>query len=579
MKQKLFAVLATLALAAVLVLASCAPKTAAAPGQEDLGKPTYGGTLTVLNWFMAINAGEPDSWDPWDAAGPQVIVWSQPLMEQAYEGDIDKYGPKGTGEYGFNNPGWVDEPYYRGNTCESWSWRDDLTLVFKVRKGVYFSGKSINPDVMKRRELTAEDFVYHLKRMKTSPGKGPLFDFVADTVAEDKYTWVVKFKEYYSDWSWWLASAFVQTYPEEVVKAGARDWKNLVGTGPFIFEDYVRGSQATYKKNTDYWGSYTIGGKTYKTPFIDKLVFPVIPDEATQIAALRTAKIDWIQLVKPQYVNSLAESSPDLKKWTWPGGGLAGVDLQCETSKYFKNEAVRRALVIGTDRKDLAEKIIGAGSYDLEPLIKGYPVYVPLEDLSAKTQELFTYDPEKAKKMLADAGFPNGFTITLNYMAGAANEDLASAYAAQWAKIGVTAKLNVLESSVFLRKTYNHDYQDAFLGGATSYPSDTPALSWSGGVYGHEHATSAWKNDEYTNLYNTMAAERDVAKRIAMEKQMVQLLFDGAPAVPGVNGLSFQFAWPWVKNFDGEISAGYCHLMPMVKELWIDQAQKKKLGF
>ncbi len=73
---------------------------------------------------------------------------------------------------------------------------------------------------MKPREFVAGDFVYHLKRMKTSANKGQLWDWVADTTAPDDYTWVVKFKQYYADWSWWLASAFMQIYPKEVVDAG-----------------------------------------------------------------------------------------------------------------------------------------------------------------------------------------------------------------------------------------------------------------------------------------------------------------------------------------------------------------------
>jgi ABC-type transport system substrate-binding protein len=114
-------------------------------------------------------------------------------MEQALEGDILKFGPRGTNEFGFTNPYWVDEPYYKGNTVESWAWTDPLTLVFKVRKGIKYSGKSVNPGVMQAREFVAGDFVYHIKRMQTSPNKGQLWDWIAETTAPDDYTWVVKF--------------------------------------------------------------------------------------------------------------------------------------------------------------------------------------------------------------------------------------------------------------------------------------------------------------------------------------------------------------------------------------------------
>jgi len=137
-------------------------------------------------------------------------------MEEAYEGDLEKYGAQGTGEYLFNSIELTDEAWLRGKTCESWEWRDDLTLVFHVRPGIHFSGKSVNPGVMEPRELVAEDFAYHVNRMKTCQ-IGFLWDFVESTYAEDKYTWVVEFTEYYSDWVWWLGFAFIQIYPEEVV--------------------------------------------------------------------------------------------------------------------------------------------------------------------------------------------------------------------------------------------------------------------------------------------------------------------------------------------------------------------------
>jgi peptide/nickel transport system substrate-binding protein len=549
-------------------------------GDASTGAPTYGGTLTQLHLYN-MSSNEPPDWDPVKAAGPQVITYSQLIMEQALEGDIEKFGPRGNKTYGFTNPSWVDEPFYKGNLVESWTWTDPLTLTFKVRKGIMYSGISANPGVMKAREFVASDFVYHLTRMKTSASKGQLWDWVAETSAPDKYTWVVKFKQYYADWSWWLASAFMQIYPKEVVEApgGASDWKNLVGTGPFTLTEYVRGSHTTYTRNPTYWGRATIGGKEYKLPFIEKLVWPMITDESTQIASLRTGKVDWAYNISPKYADTLTKTSAELKRFPYLNPGSLVVALQCSTSAYFKNENVRRALMIATDMATIGKNAWGAGNYDINPLTKGSALFVPVESMPASTKELFTYDIAKAKKMLADAGYPNGFKMEMAYDPSLAiykSEDIASMIVDMWSKVGVTVTLKPVESAVYTKRVYDHTYTDSILCGRAFMAA---GVSMAMGVKGHEENTGAWVNDEYTKAYEQAFAERDATKSLAIKKDIVIKFLDSASMIPTPVYTTDCYAWSWVKNYYGEISAGFMGHNPMLKLMWIDQAQKKKLGF
>jgi peptide/nickel transport system substrate-binding protein len=80
--------------------------------------------------------------------------------------------------------------------------------------------------------------------------------------------------------------------PREVYDAGASDWRNHCGSGPFILTDFTAGAACTYVRNPNYWRTTTINGVEYETPFIDTLVMPIIPDESTKLAALRTGKLD-----------------------------------------------------------------------------------------------------------------------------------------------------------------------------------------------------------------------------------------------------------------------------------------------
>jgi len=573
--MRTFVLILVLALVAALGFAGGTQEQNATPAASGSSAPQYGGTLTQLHDF---SNNEPPDWDPVKAAGPQIITWSAPVMEQALIGDIDKFGPRGDKTYGFSNVSWVDEPFYKGNTVTGWEWTDPLTLTFHVRKGVMFSGKSANPNVMPAREFTAEDFVYHLKRMKTSANKGQLWDWVAETSAPDKYTWVVKFKQYYADWSWWLASAFVQVYAKEVVDAGSSDWKNLVGTGPFWLSDYVRGSHATYKRNPNYWGKATIGGKEYQLPFIDTLEWPVIPDEATQIASLRTGKVDWATSINPRYADTLASTSKDLVKFPYLLVGSLVVALQTQTSQYFKDVAVRHAMLIGTDLNTIGTNAWGKGNYDINPLVKGSALYVPIDSMPSSTKELFTYDPDKAKKMLADAGYPDGFSVEMTYdpsNTGAQSQDIASMLVDEWGKIGVKVTLKSVEAAVLTNLTYGHTYTDALLTGRAYM---TAGVSMAMGVKGHEENTSAWDNAQYTADYNKAFAERDAAKSLAIKKDMVMRLLDAATMVPTPVHALNAYAWPWVKNYYGEISAGFMNFNPMLEELWIDQGLKTKMG-
>ena len=87
-----------------------------------------------------------------------------------------------------------------------------------------------------------------------------------------------------------------------MVEAGAANWKNVNGTGPFMLSDFVSGNSNTYVRNPIYWDKEKIGGQEYKIPFVDKLVYRTIKGRGAQHAALRTAKIDLLETINARYV-------------------------------------------------------------------------------------------------------------------------------------------------------------------------------------------------------------------------------------------------------------------------------------
>ena len=94
-----------------------------------------------------------------------------------------------------------------------------------------------------------------------------------------------------------------------------KDWKTHVGlgTGPFHLEDVVEGSTVTYVRNPNYWDSYVFNDKKYEIPFIDRMVKTLIQDKSSQVAALRTGKIDVYDALEKKFVDSVKRSAPEIK--------------------------------------------------------------------------------------------------------------------------------------------------------------------------------------------------------------------------------------------------------------------------
>ena len=274
--------------------------------------PKYGGALEIGTVYVTLSAL---SWDLADWNWKQNHDTGQ-FYEQLFAADLSKSVRNG-GKYPFYADAWLPSDAIRGELAESWEWKENpLRVEIKLRQGVMFPEK---PGVMASRELVAEDVVFSQNRLASSPKKiAAYFDHIDKVYAADKHTVVFVFKEYNAEWDyrfgWGYYSGIV---PKEVVDAGAGNWKNLNGTGPFMLTDFVSGNSNTYTKNPIYWDKEKIGGSDYKLPFVDKIVYRTIKDEATFVTALRTAKLDILENIRWQNVEQLKKSAPHLKWSKW----------------------------------------------------------------------------------------------------------------------------------------------------------------------------------------------------------------------------------------------------------------------
>ncbi len=536
--------------------------------------PKYGGTLEVATVYSTLSAL---SWDLADWNWKQNHDTGQ-VYEQLFSGDLSKSKRNG-GEYAFLADGWIPPGAMRGELAESWKWTEaPLSLEIKLRKGVKFPAKE---GVMAERELVAEDVVYNFNRMNTSPKKIPTyFDHIDKVEATDKHTVVFRFNKYSAEWDyrfgWGYYSGIV---PKEVVDAGAGNWKNLNGSGPFKLVDFVQGNSNTYAKNPIYWDTEKIGGKSYKLPYVDKMSYRIIKDEATQYAALRTGKLDIAETVRWQAVEELKKSAPALK-WS---RNLAMIGqhmaLRVDT-KPFDDVRVRRALNMAIDKRAIVKEYYGGNAellaYPQHPDYLGY--HEPLEAMPAAVQELFNYDPEKAKKLLAEAGYPKGFTFKVQVCScNPNNMDLIPVVGAYLEQVGVKIEIQPMEYGAFLSAmTSKKNAPGYFMDNSPTNPTTAIRKSF---IKGQVWNPSQW-SDAATEQYMTDAyLEQDEAKRQRIIRLATRGILEKAPYIWLPTPYSYTAWWPWVKNYGGELRVGAARPGPIYARIWLDQEMKKKMGY
>ena len=588
MSKKFIWLIVSCLMVAALVLASCAPKVleekeAKVVTKEPekkveevvepaVGVPQYGGRLT---WFGAQNNVSPASWDQCDLQWQGHLV-VPPCKESLLHADIDKYGPRGTNESAFVSD-LVPDAYLTGHIAESWEVSPDR-IVFHIRPGIMWA----DSPTMGSRELTADDVVHSLSRLVAARRiKHPAaVAFIDDIIAEDKYTVVVETNVFNAGWSVPLAvGRFTHIQPPELVEAGAADWRNhiSVGTGPFLLADYVKDTLVTYVKNPNYWGTTTIDGVEYKIPFVDTLRLPLIKDDSTRIAALRTGKLDWSYLVPLRYEDTLRQTSPDLILVKRPASNTTRVHIRHDRGP-CQDINVRRALSIAIDQEAILEAMFTEGILHAFPLNPGAgPAFTPFDELPAEAQMLYDYNPELASKMLREAGVPEGFEMSLMFNPKHIQEaDACAMIAAMWGEIGIDVELRGVEAAtMYSLTTYPGDYGDAVMG---SNPSTDP-LWMLPNLIMHGN-TLRWTDEWAREELAVASAEVDSGKRNATLKKLAVYVLEQAAVIPIGLQVEITAYWPWLKNYYGEVMCAYRYNASSAQaRLWIDQDMKAEMGY
>ena len=301
-----------------------------------------------------------------------------------------------------------------------------------------------------------------------------------------------------------------------------------MGSGPFYVKSWTRNSEMVLARNPYYWKQ---GADGKALPYLDTIRFQIIPEDATRILKLKASELDIAEFVPYSRVQEL-KADPRLDMVLYPAAQINYFTLNDrptfkDGSKNPMNDPrVRQALNYATDKEALIQVVsYGTGT----PQQSFMPMSTPL---SYGTGALYPYDAAKAKKLLADAGYPNGFEITCMALAGSADDQAKlSALQQMWAQVGIKMKVEQLEAATRLARYNAADFQmrTSLWTNDVSDPSEITSII---AYYPtRQAARTGWQDKRLDELFQQSQVEVDPAKRAAEYKEIQQRYADAAPIV------------------------------------------------
>ena len=448
--------------------------------------------------------------------------------------------------------------------AERWEELDDTTCVFHLRQGVTWHNKP----PLNGRELVAEDVKFTYDRFRTEP-RNPnryMLDPVERVEVVDRYTvqfllkepyvWLVNALAY--PWSMWIIA------PEVVQQFGdLKKPESAIGTGPFLLERYEPNVKAVFKRHPDYFRT--------GQPYVDGVEWLVLEDESTGLAMYRTGQIDcgpwhWWS-VRQQDLEALKKTHPQLIYQDFLSNVTEAIFMRTDMPP-FADVRVRRAVSHALDRQALLEAVWVRGE-PTAAVARGLTEWsLSIDQLGAGAQ-YYQYDPQEAKRLLAEAGFPNGFKTQLTVTPGFGRDHLDDAQVVQrfLKDIGIEAELKIQEYGAYAATTAQGKFEGLVRGPyGIAWEPDSP-------LYRAYASDSSWNTGHvHDPTITAMLKEQRRTKDLAARKQRIfdiqqyaaeqqYYVYTSAVMITG----SWQ---PYVKNYAPNMTFDYGS---RAAALWLDR--------
>lgn len=417
--------------------------------------------------------------------------------------------------------------------ARSWEVSDDLlTWTFHLRTDVRFHDGT---------PFDAPAMLFSLGRQFSA---GPLFrqvegtykywkdmgmdDIVADLQAPDDSTFVIRLQAPNAPFLSNLAMNFCAAVsPTAVEKYGDDYFKNPVGTGPFRFVEWRKDERLVLARNDDYWDT---------PPALDRLIFKPIQEASIRFLELRQGIIQGLDNLSPEYIDQI-RADPHLQLLTQPGMNIGYLAMNMDKPP-FDQLLVRRAVNHAIDRQSLVDNFYQGlavpAKNPIPPTMWGYN-----DDI-----EPYAHDPQQARQLLRQAGFPNGFDTELWAMSQPRPympqpDKIAQAMQADLKKVGIRARIVPWEWGTYLDKVFNGEHTMALLGwtGDNGDPDNFLYMLLDKEVAQTKPSQNIafYRSDELHQLLVAARRSVDHEERVRLYRQAQEVIHRDAPWVPLVH--------------------------------------------
>jgi len=423
---------------------------------------------------------------------------------------------------------WTQDLEFEARIAESWEQIDATTTRFKLRDGVKFhSGNA----------LTATDVKWTFDRLKESDDFKGIFslftavniidDLTIDLVTSEPYPLVLHTATYIfpMDSKFYSGTTADGKDKAELVKHGdSFASRNVSGTGPFVVSEREQGVKVVFDRFADYWDTASEGN-------VDKIVLTPIKEDPTRVAALLAGDVDFIAPVPPTDLKRVEENA-GTNLITMPGTRIITFQMNQDRVEAFKDARVRKAIDYAVNNAGIVDRIMrGFGTVGAQASPAGY--------LGYNAELTPRFDVEMAQSLMNEAGYADGFSITMmapnnRYV----NDDkIAQAVASMLSKINIKVDLQTMPKAQYWPK-YDERAADMMMIGWHADTEDSAnfhqflSACKDDATGNGQYNSGAYCNAEADALMNASNSETDMAKRGEMLHKLEGILYDEAAFIP-----------------------------------------------
>jgi len=467
---------------------------------------------------------------------------------------------------------------------------DGLVYRYILRRGVYFHDNPCFPGG-RGRELTAEDVKYSLTRAcdfrtgtlgydyfrgkvkgadiyfeatrrAAQSGKSPEVTEVSGFVVRDRYTFEIHLTRPFAPFEYYVSLVTFAVVPREAVEYyGADFFRNPVGSGPFILVSWTPDRELRLRRNPRYWQRDEYGNPL---PYLEAISFRFIKDEKTQLLEFRQGNLEECYRIPAEFFPQVVDEHKQLRG-EWRRFQLLRVPAVA-TQYYgmltqhpvFRDRRVRQAFAYAIDRERIVRYVLRGqagepGHYGLvPPSLPGYP---------ARSIRGYRFDPERARRLLAEAGYPDGrgfprITLQLN-AGGGRNVQVAEAVQAMLREhLGIEVELRQVEFAQHLREIDAGRVPFFRLGWVADYPEPENFLNLFYGKFVPDREgdispinSTRYRNPAFDAVFEQALVTTDRQRRMELYRQAEQIAMDDAPMIILFYDEDYRLLQPYVAGY------------------------------